>query len=61
MKIRETFEYEVETNNLKEVFTIRDLIDCAGDMTTPFWDGMKFGAGFDRTLEVIKDDQLYSI
>jgi len=56
MKIRETFEYEVETNNLKEVFTIRDLIDCAGDMTTPFWDGMKFGAGFDRTLEVIKDD-----
>lgn len=55
MKIRETFEYEVEDcNNINEVFKIKDYIDCVDDMTTPFWDGEKVGRIYYSNLEIIE-------
>lgn len=39
MKIREVFEYEVDTDDVNEIFFIKDYVDCVDDMCTPFWDG----------------------
>ena len=41
MKIREVFEYEVDTDDVNEVFFIKNYVDCVDDMCTPFWDGYK--------------------
>ena len=46
IKCIETFEYELElldglndTQILKQIWRIRDTVDCVADMPTPFWDG----------------------
>ena len=54
LKIKETFEYEVEdAHSLEEVFTIKDCVECVNDMPTPFWDGEKFGIITNHNIEVI--------
>lgn len=56
MKIRETFEYEVEDcNDINEVFKIKDYIDCVDGMTCPFWDGEKVGDIYYSNLEIIEE------
>lgn len=55
MKIREVFEYEVDTDNLEEVFTLEDYRQCVDDMTYPFWDGMENPYNVKHSLEIIKD------
>ena len=54
MKIREVFEYEVDTDNLEEVFTIKDYVHCVDDMTCPFWDGYIVPDSISHNLEIIK-------
>ena len=54
MKIRETFEYEVDTDDMEEVFTIKDYIDCVDDMCCPFWDGYKPPQIISKNLEIIE-------
>lgn len=46
IKCTETFKYELElpdglndTQILKQIWRIRDTVDCAAGMSTPFWDG----------------------
>ena len=48
MKIKciETFEYDLElpdglddTQISKQIWKVRDTVDCAAGMSTPFWDG----------------------
>lgn len=39
MKIREIFEYDVEANDIEDVMTIQDLLQCVEDMPCPFDDG----------------------
>lgn len=46
VKIKETFEYEIElpdnlndTQISKRIWRIRDTLDCVAGMSTPFWDG----------------------
>jgi len=56
MKIRETFEYEVDASNLNEVFKIKDYVDCVDDMPCPFWDGYPRIEITDFKLEVINND-----
>ena len=53
MKIREVFEYEVDTDDIKEVFTIKDYVECVDDMTCPFWDGYKIGESICHRLEIL--------
>lgn len=56
MKIKETFIYEVEDcNDINEVFTIQDYIDCVDGMTTPFWDGQYVGTIIDSDLEILEE------
>ena len=55
MKIRETFEYEVEDcNDVNEIFKIKDYIECVDDMTCPFWDGMKVGNIYASEFRVLE-------
>ena len=54
MKIREVFEYEVETNNMDEVFRIKDYVDCVDDMCCPFWDGYIHPDITKHNLEIIE-------
>ena len=54
MKIREIFEYEVETDNLDDVFKIRDYVNCVDGMTCPFWDGMIQPNITNHDLEIIE-------
>jgi len=54
MKIRETFEYEVDTDNMEEVFTIENYIDCVDDMCCPFWDGYHAPQIISKNLEIIE-------
>lgn len=54
MKIREVFEYEVETDNFDDVFRIKDYVDCVDDMPCPFWDGCCPPNITSHTLEIIK-------
>ena len=35
MKIREVFEYEVETDDINQVFKINDYVNCVNDMILP--------------------------
>lgn len=53
MKIRETFEYEVDTDNIEEVFTINNYVQCVDDMPCPFWDGMKSPYVICHNLEIL--------
>ena len=46
IKCVEKFEYEIELpdglNDVqinKQIWRVRDSLDCIADMTTPFWDG----------------------
>ena len=46
IKCIEKFEYELELpdglNDVqinKQIWRVRDSLDCVADMTTPFWDG----------------------
>lgn len=55
MKIRETFEYEVDTDNIKEVFKIKDYIDCVDDMCCPFWDGYIKPEIINKKIEILED------
>lgn len=56
MKIKETFIYEVEDcNDINEVFTIQDYIDCVDDMPCPFWDGQYVGTIIDSDLEILEE------
>lgn len=59
MKIRETFEYEVETDNIEDVFTIDNYIDCVDDMCCPFWDGYAKPYITHKNLEVIEEGMHY--
>lgn len=59
MKIRETFEYEVEADNLEDVFTIDNYIDCVDDMCCPFWDGYVKPYITHKNLEVIEEGMHY--
>lgn len=54
MKIREVFEYEVETDDINKVFTINNYVNCVGDMTTPFWDGYCPPDIIDHKFEIIE-------
>jgi hypothetical protein len=54
MKIREVFEYEVDTDDMNEVFTIKDYVECVDDMTCPFWDGMIAPDIINHDLEIIE-------
>ena len=56
MKIKETFWYEVDTDDINEVFKIKDYVDCVDDMTCPFWDGYAAPQIVDSKLEILKDD-----
>ena len=57
MKIREIFEYEVNTSDLNDVFTVSDYIDCTDDMSCPFWDGHIHAENFTkRELEVLDNN-----
>ena len=53
MKIRETFEYEVDTDNIEEVFTINSYVQCVDDMPCPFRDGMKSPHIICHNLEIL--------
>ena len=53
MKIRETFEYEVDTDNIEEVFTINSYVKCVDNMPCPFWDGMKSPYVICHNLEIL--------
>ena len=55
MKIREVIEYEVETDNMDEVFRIKDYIDCVDDMCCPFWDGYIKPNIINHKIEAIED------
>lgn len=54
MKIRETFEYEVETDDINQVFKISDYVNCVDDMTCPFWDGYCPPSITDHKFEIIE-------
>jgi hypothetical protein len=54
MIVKETFEYEVDTDNIEEVFTIGRYVDCVDDMTCPFWDGMIAPDIINHNLEIIE-------
>lgn len=56
MKIREVFEYEVDTDNFDEVFTIYNYVDCVDDMCTPFWDGYKHPEIKNHTCVILNED-----
>ena len=56
MKIRETFEYEVYPENMNDVFTIKDYINCVDDMPCPFWDGYEKPYITNRKIEIIDRD-----
>ena len=54
MKIRETFEYEVDASDLNNVFTVSDYVTCVDDMSCPFWDRYEHPYEFTkRELEVL--------
>lgn len=53
MKIKEMFEYEVDTDNVEEVFTINDYVKYVNDMPCPFWDGMKSPYIICHNLEIL--------
>lgn len=55
MKVRETFEYEVNSSNLGEIFTYKDSMSMCEQMTTPPWDGSPAQPGelTDYKIEVI--------
>ena len=55
MKVKEVIEYEVDTNNMDEVFRIVDYIDCVDDMCCPFWDGMIKPDILAHKLEIIEE------
>ena len=54
MKIKEVFEYEVDTNDMSRVFTIKDYVDCVDDMCCPFWDGYTHPRITKRDLQIIE-------
>ena len=54
MIVRETFEYEVDTDDIEEVFTISSYVQCVDDMTSPFWDGMIAPDIINHNLEIIE-------
>ena len=56
MKIRETFEYEVDTENIEDVFTIKDYVDCVDDMSCPFWDGYPSINITKRNIEILENN-----
>ena len=56
MKIKETFWYEVDTDDINEVFKIKDYVECVDDMPCPFWDGYVSPQIVDSKLEILKDD-----
>lgn len=56
MKIRETFEYEVDTENIDDVFTIKDYVDCVDDMPCPFWDGYHSINITKRNIEILENN-----
>ena len=55
MKIKETFIYEVEDcNDINEVFTIQDYIDCVDVITTPIREEQYVGTIIDSDLEILE-------
>ena len=55
MKIREVFEYEVETDDINKVFTVNNYVKCVDDMSCPFWDGYYHPNITDHKFEIIND------
>lgn len=53
MKIIEVFEYEVETDDINQVFKINDYVECVNDMCCPFWDGYCPPNIIDHKFEII--------
>lgn len=51
MKIKEIFEYEVDTNNKHDIFTIYDIVECVSSMSCPFDDGYPPRENLKRTIE----------
>ena len=37
--IKETFTYSVDAESLKDIWTVKNDVDCVEDMPTPFGDG----------------------
>ena len=56
MKVREIFEYEVDAQNINDVFTIKDYVDCVDDMPCPFYDGYPAIEITKRELEVLDNN-----
>ena len=57
LKIKETFEYEVEIENDEDkenIFSIQNYIDCVDDMCCPFWDGYIHPDITKHNLEIIE-------
>lgn len=61
IKCIETFEYELElpdglnnTQILKQIWRIRDTVDCVADMSTPFWNGYLYPESMEETFKYNK-------
>ena len=61
IKCTETFEYELELpdglNDVqipKQIWRIRDTLDCVADMTCSFWDGYPYPEFMEETFKYEK-------
>ena len=61
IKCTETFKYELElpdglndTQILKQIWRIRDTLDCVSGMSTPFWDGYPYPEFTEETFKYDK-------
>ena len=61
LKIKETFEYEVEIENdedKKNIFSIQNYIDCVDDMCCPFWDGYIHPEIYNKEFKILEEIEI---
>ena len=61
LKIKETFEYEVEIENDEDkenIFSIQNYIDCVDDMCCPFWDGYIHPEIYNKEFKILEEIEI---